>query len=306
MTGAIAPLGVRLGLLVVIAVSSTAHFSLLRVTTETGVPPFGFIFWHCVASAIVMLLIMIVRRVPLPLSRAALRFCAVSAALALVVPFLALTVASPRVPVGIIGMVITVEPALTYFVALLLFIERFRGLRFFGLLLGIGGLLLIVLPDASLPSPEMLPWVLVVFSVPLCWAVWSNWIAVALPPATGAAAATFGLMTIGSLMLLPVAAGTGQLWWFDGPAGGMWWVLPVFAAINAVLWTAEFESVRVSGPVFYSLWAFFGTPMAIGAGMVFFAERHSLWIWSALVLLLASLYLVNMTMGSTRQRREDQ
>jgi drug/metabolite transporter (DMT)-like permease len=30
--------------------------------------------------------------------------------------------------------------------------------------------------------------------------------------------------------------------------------------------------------------------------MVIFDERHSLWVWSALVLLLAGLYLVNRTM----------
>lgn len=302
MTAALAPLGVRLGLLFVIAASATAYFALLRITMDAGVPPFGFIFWHCVASALVMAAIMVVRRTPWPRSRAALHFCTVSAALGLALPFIALIMASPRVPVGIIGMVVTIEPAFTYLIALLLVIERFRWLRVAGVLLGVAGLLLIVLPEASLPSPAMVPWVLVAFAMPLCWACWSNWLSIALPPALGGVAATFGLMAIGALMLLPVAAVTGQLWWFDGPAGGMWWVLPVFAVINAVLWTAEFESVRVSGPVFYSLWAFIGTPMAIGAGMLFFAESHSLWIWSALVVLFASLWLVNHTMDAVKLR----
>jgi drug/metabolite transporter (DMT)-like permease len=300
MTAALAPLSVRLGLLVVIAASATAYISLLRVTTEAGVPPFGFLFWHCVASALLLAALMAARRTPWPLSRVELRFCTVSATLGLVLPFFALIMASPRVPVGIVGMVVTIEPALTYFIALLLVIERFRWLRVGGVLLGVVGLLLIVLPEASLPAPEMVPWVLVAFAMPLCWAAWSNWLSIALPPDMGGVAATFGLMTIGALMLLPVAAATGQLWWFDGPHGGMWWVLPVFAVINAVLWTAEFESVRVSGPVFYSLWAFIGTPMAIGAGMVFFAESHSLWIWSALVVLFASLWLVNRTMDAAK------
>jgi drug/metabolite transporter (DMT)-like permease len=302
VSATLAPLSVRLGLLVVIALSATAYISLLRVTTEAGVPPFGFIFWHCIASAIVLVPIMIVRRTPLRLGRAELKFCTVSAALGLALPFIALVLASPRVPVGIVGMVMTIEPAFTYLIALFLFIERFRWLRVGGVLLGVGGLLLIVLPEASLPSPTMVPWVLIAFAMPLCWACWSNWIAVALPPELGGVVATFGLMTIAALMLFPVAAATGQLWWFSGPHGDMWWVLPIFAVINAVLWTAEFESVRVSGPVFYSLWGFIGTPMAIGAGMVFFDEIHSLWIWSALVVLFASLWLVNRTMDAVRLR----
>ena len=300
MTAALAPLSVRLGLLVVIAASATAYFSLLRVTTEAGVPPFGFIFWHCIASALLLVPIMIARRTPLRLGRAELKFCTVSAALGLALPFIALVLASPRIPVGIVGMVVTIEPAITYLIALLLVIERFRWLRVGGVLLGVGGLLLIVLPEASLPSPDMVPWVLVAFAMPLCWAGWSNWMSIAMPPAMGGVAATFGLMVIAALMLLPVAAATGQLWWFDGPSGGMWWVLPIFAAINAVLWTAEFESVRVSGPVFYSLWAFIGTPMAIASGMLFFNESPSLWIWSALVVLFASLWLVNHTMDAVK------
>ena len=35
---------------------------------------------------------------------------------------------------------------------------------------------------------------------------------------------------------------------------------------------------------------------------MFFAERHSLWFWSALILLFASLYLVNLTMIQAQTR----
>ena len=52
--------------------------------------------------------------------------------------------------------------------------------------------------------------------------------------------------------------------------------------------------------MFYSIWAFVGTPLSIAAGMLFFGETHSSWIWSALVLLFASLYLVNATMSSAQ------
>ena len=48
--------------------------------------------------------------------------------------------------------------------------------------------------------------------------------------------------------------------------------------------------------MFYSAWAFIGTPLIVAAGMILFGERHSLWIWRALARLLTSLYLVNRTM----------
>lgn len=298
-----APLAWRFALLLGVALPATAFYALLRVATEAGAPYLGFTFWQVMAGAVAVGLVLLVRRAPPALGRAHLRFYAVSALFGLTAPYLALTFASPNLPVGVLSMTLTVEPALTYLLALCLLIERFRSLRVAGLLFGVAGLVLILLPQASLPSREMVPWVVLALSVPLCWAVWSNVLAVMRPPDIDSAVASFGLLVAAALMLLPAAAARGELWWFDGPGGEVWWLVPVFGALNMLIWIAGFESVRVSGPVFYSLWTLVGTPLTIAAGMVFFAERHSLWIWSALVLLFAGFYLVNRTMGSARKRQ---
>ena len=296
-----APFGRRLFLLVVIAIHATVFYCLLRVATEAGIPYLGFTFWQVLAGALAVLVILLVRRARVPVRRTHLRFYAVSALFGLGVPYLAMTFASPHVPVGVLSMSLTVEPGVTYLLALCLLLERFRTLRVAGLLLGIAGLLLILLPQASLPSREMVPWVLVCLAAPVSWAIWSNLMAVARPPDIDSAVASFGLLVVAVLMLLPAAAARGELWWFDGPGGHLWWLLPIFGGLNTVLWIAGFESVRVSGPVFFSLWTLLATPATVAAGMIFFAERHSLWIWSALILLLASLWLVNRTMSAARR-----
>ena len=285
-----------------IGVAATIYLCLLRVATEAGGPPLGFIFSHTLGSAVLMLLILAVRRTRVPLGGAHLRFYAASAFFGLAIPYLAMTFASPNIPVGLLGMVNTIEPALTYLLALVLLLERYRWLRFFGLLIGIAGLALILLPRASLPSREMVPWVLVGLAVPVSWSIWSNWIAYARLPGVDSAVATFGLLVLATAMLLPIAAAMGELWWLEREHARLWWLVPVFAVLNVWLWVASFECIRIAGPVFYSVWAFVGTPLTIGAGMIFFGERHSLWIWSALILLFVSLYLVNSTMDSARAR----
>ena len=287
-------------LLLMIGFPAAVYLCLLRVATEAGVPQFGFIFSHTLGSVLLMVPILVLRRTRLPMGGAHLRFYAASAFFGLGIPYVAMTFASPNIPVGLLGMVSTVEPALTYLLALVLLLERFRGLRFFGLLLGIAGLLLILLPQASLPSREMVPWVMVGLAVPVSWAVWSNWIAYARPPEIDSVVAGFGLMLVSAVALLPVAASMGELWWLEGELARLWWIVPVFSVLNIWLWLASFECIRVAGPVFYSVWAFVGTPLTIAAGMIFFGESHSPWIWSALVLLFASLYFVNATMGSAR------
>ncbi len=297
-----APLWWRLVLLVVLGVLASVYICLLRVVTEAGVPYLGFLFWQTLVSAAILLVVLAVRRTRFPMSRRHLQFYVASGLLGSIIPLAGMTFASSKIPVGVLSMTIAFEPALTYLLALVLLLERYHTLRFAGLLIGIAGLLLIFLPQTSLPSPDMIVWVAVALAIPVSWAVWSNWMAFARPPDVDSAVAACGLLVFAAVMLLPPVAALGELWWFVGSPGYPWWYIPVFAALNVILWLAGLECIRVAGPVFYSVWAFLATPLTIGGGMIFFGERHSVWIWSALALLLASLYLVNMTMGSARLR----
>jgi drug/metabolite transporter (DMT)-like permease len=296
-------MGRRLFLLLFLSIGSSAYLLFLRIATVGGVPTLGFIFWHCLGGTFLMVAIVAVRRTRVPMGREHLRFYAVSALLGLAIPYLGITIASPKVPVGVLSMTITIEPAITYLLALVLLLERYRTLRFLGLLLGIAGLMLIVLPEASLPSREMVPWVLIGLAMPIGGAIWSNWIAYARPPAVDAAAATLGLLGLGTVMLLPAVIAMDELWWFDAERIHLWWLIPVFAVLNVWVWFTGFVCVRVAGPVFYSVWPFVTTPMTMAVGMVIFGEKYSAWIWGALVILLTSLYLVNLTMASARLQR---
>tara|TARA_B100000676_G_scaffold265341_1_gene278325 strand:- start:7602 stop:8525 length:924 start_codon:yes stop_codon:yes gene_type:complete len=292
----------RILLLTMIAVPTTLFFCMLQVATTAGVPFLGLIFWQCLAGAVAFGLTLIARRTPIPLRAAHMRYYGAAAVFGLVIPYLGMTYAAANIPVGILGMVFTIEPALTYLIALILIIERYQGLRFAGLLIGIAGLLLILLPQSSLPSPDMLPWVLVALSVPVSWALWSNWMHFDKPPEVDSAVGAGAMMILGSIMLAAPATLTGEIGWLFGDQAHVWWVIPVFSVLNVWLWLACLETIRLEGPVFYSTWTFIGTPLSIAFGMMFFAERHSLWIWSALILLFASLYLVNRTMIQAQTR----
>jgi drug/metabolite transporter (DMT)-like permease len=54
-----------------------------------------------------------------------------------------------------------------------------------------------------------------------------------------------------------------------------------------------FELIRTAGPVFFSLVNYFTTASGVVWGMLLFGERHSPWIWAALVLMFGALALVN-------------
>ena len=61
-------------------------------------------------------------------------------------------------------------------------LDNFRIIRFFGILLGLAGLLLVLLPEASLPTPEMVGWVALGLVAPLCYALNAICVAMLRPP----------------------------------------------------------------------------------------------------------------------------
>ncbi len=287
----------RLFLLMMVALPASAFLVLLRVATEGGVPFLGFVFWQCLAGAAMTGAALLARRQSVPLSVPHLRYYTVSALFGLVIPYVAMTLASPHLPVGVMSLAMAIEPALTYLVALVLLLERYRWIRFVGLLIGVAGLMLTVLPETSLPSRAMVPWVAVALVVPVGWALWANWMARDWPPETESMAISFAMMAGGAAILLVPVVWLDQLWWFDAERLHLWWLVPLFGALNVWLWLASFETIRIAGPVFYATWTFAATPMIIGAGIVVFGEQHSVWIWTAFALLLLSLCLVNVRNG---------
>ncbi len=299
-----APFALRFGLIMLMGLISMIWFVLNRIAAEGGVPFMGVAFAQCAGGAAFMAALLLIRRKRVPLSRDHLIMYAICGFLGAAVPYTSVAFASPRLPVGVLSMGLAIEPALTYLVALPLLLEKFRTVRFFGILVGIAGLMLILLPQAALPSPDMVPWVILGLCAPIGWATWNNYIVVARARDTDSNAIVFGMLVCAAVMLLPPTAATGALWWFNGPGGDVWWAVVALTILNSAGWVLGFETVKLTGPVFYSTWAFFAVPLTMLAGIVIFAESHSLWIWSALVLLLISLYLVNLTMASARRRTE--
>ena len=82
-------------------------------------------------------------------------------------PFTLMTFVAPQLPAGIVSMLVVLSPLMTYVFALLARLEHFRWLSLLGTLLGLAGVLLLILPDASLPEAGMVGWVLVCLLAPL-------------------------------------------------------------------------------------------------------------------------------------------
>jgi len=268
-------------------------FSLNRIVITEGIPVFAFVFWQSLGAALLAFVVAVATRQRPSLRRKDLRFYLLLGTFGTAVPITLLAFAAPKVPAGAIALCLTLEPILTYVIAVLFRIDHVRLLRIAGILVGLAGILLVLLPRQSLPEPGMAPWLLMAFGAPLCWALSNVYIAILRPPESRPIPLTCGKFFAAAVLMLPVMAVTDNWWTFDATMTDGDWALIGTIVIGAIFLVLTFEIIRIAGPVFLSTYGYFGTLMGLGWAALYFGEVPNPWIGAAIALLFLGLFLVN-------------
>ncbi len=196
-----------------------------------------------------------------------------------------------ELPVGIMAIVISIVPITTFLGALLLGVERSEPRRVLGLACGAGAMLLLVLPEASLPEPEDAAWLVLPVLVGLSYTVENLFIAGNRPSDVDPLQALCGLIWAALLMLVPAAAATGS-WPQLGPAGTVELALVLLSSLHLCAYGGFVWLIGRGGPVFAAQVGYVVTLSGVFLGMVVLGERHSPWVWLSLALMLTGLTLV--------------
>jgi len=173
---------VPLAMLLFAAAIYSMTFSLNRIAIIEGIPVFAFVFWQGLGTALVTFVAAVATRQLPSLRCKYLRLYLLLGAFGFALPFTLLAVVAPKVPAGAIALGLTLSPIMTYVFAVLFRIDRVHLLRIAGILFGLAGILLVLLPGQSLPEPGMAPWLLMAFGAPLCYSLGNVGIAILRPP----------------------------------------------------------------------------------------------------------------------------
>ena len=278
-------------------------FSLNRIGVTAGIPFLAYMFWQAIGAGLIALTLhSVLARRGLRVDWVSLRAYLIMAVIGMIVPFTIYAFVAPKLPAGIVGLTLALIPILTYLFALSMRLEVFMAIRLLGIVLGFAGVLMIVLPETSLPSRDMVGWVLVAMAAPVCLAGMSVSIVRLRPPDMSSLELTAGILVTSALLMVPIAAVTDTWWWFSAPFDEGDGALLGIALIQMLMWFGVIELIRLSGPVFLTMVDNLSTLSGVGWGILLFAEVHSLWIWGALGLLLPAVFLVNFTATAVRQK----
>ncbi len=284
-----------IGMLFVLGVSFALAVSLNRFAADGGVPFLPYVFWQSFGGgAALMLLAAALRRLP-PVDFRHVRIFLSTGALNLAFPYMLLAYLAPKVPASLLSLGLALVPIMVYVLALSLRLDRFHWLRCSGILLGFAGILIVLVPQASLPAPGMAGWVALGLVPSLSYAVNAVLVARWRPQETTSLPLAGGLMLASGGYVLVVMAAMGEWWAFGGDFGIGHGATIGAMANNCVSFYLVFEIIRRAGPVIFSTVNYIATLSGMGFGMWFFGDAPSAYIWGAIVLMFAGLFLVTTT-----------
>ena len=277
-------------------------FAVNKLAVMHGVPNVAYVFWHSLGAGLFLLVLCALNRDLPKLDRLHLRTYLVWGLLTTAAPISLLTYVAPHLPAGIITMILVLVPLVTYLIALVLGVDRFRVLGVLGILFGLAGVLLVIVPEVGLPSRDMVGWMLLALLAPVMFGLVTVFAGKYRPPAASSLNLACGLMLGSAILLVPIMLGLGQGYFFSGAdlVGNL--CILYASLLTAWIFYLFLEIIRLSGPVFVTQHNYIATLAGFGWGVVFFGEGYSGYIWGATALMFIGLALLNFSLWRASRR----
>jgi drug/metabolite transporter (DMT)-like permease len=277
-------------MLVAAALIYGAIFTVNKFAAIGGVPPLAYSFWQSFGAAIVLWIALTLNGERLGVTGQHLTGYIVIGLLVIGIPITLLTYIAPKLPAGVMTLVLALSPPFTFLLSVLSRLERFRLAGLLGLACGFVGVALVVTPGAALGSPGAWKWFLLALLAPLFFAASNVAAAVLRPPAASSAAMGAGVLLGSSVALLPAMLIAGQAWFPSRIDSGTVATL-VAVAINAAFLVLFFEIIRRAGPTFFAQFNYLAVLAGVAWGALVFGERLTLTFFAAMLLMLAGVFL---------------
>ncbi len=267
-------------------------FSLARIATSQGAHPLGLSFWQAMGGGVTLIIICAFRQIWPAVDMQSIRRYGVIAFTGTAIPSTLYFYAASKIPAGILAITVTLVPLLTYATSLLLGVDAYRRKRFIGILLGFVAILLLVIPQSSLPDPSMTTWTLLALLSSVFYTIENLYVDAGVPDDADMIALLTGGLFVAATVLIPIQVVQHAWVPLNFPFTRIEWSILASAVAGSLAYALFFMIVKMAGAVFASLSAYVVTISGVFWGIVIFDETHSLWVWSAFGLLLVGMVLV--------------
>ncbi|MEO1139656.1 MAG: DMT family transporter [Pseudomonadota bacterium] len=265
---------------------------LAKIAVSTGHQPMGLIFWQLVVVVLCLGAITLARGRKFVFGRVYMRLFVMVALCGAVLPDIFFYLAAAKLPGGVMSIVTASVAMFSLPIAVLLGNERFEWRRFLGVLIGLSGIILLVGPEASLPTTASAGFVLLALFAPALYATEGNLVAKWGTQGLDPMQVIIGASLVGLVMCLPAAIVTGQ--WInplDGFAAPEW-ALVLGAVLHALIYACYVWMVGRAGSVFTAQTSYMVTAAGVLWSIALLNESYAIWVWLALGTMILGMFLV--------------
>ena len=279
-------------ILIILGLGWGLSFTLGKIAITAGGTPIGLTFWQSLFSGLILLAYVFFRHGKIIIPKIMFLPIVIITFLSVVIPNIIFYACIEHLDAGVLSISVSVIPLFTYLIAMGLRMDKFKVRRVIGLITGFCALLILILPENSLPDKRDIPWVLLALNCALCYALENIYIdRLALQnfgPIRLVCAVSFVSAIITFLLSLVMdqffILQPTNLYLFISTLG--------LGFISATAYSIFIYLIGRAGSVFSSQVGYLVTFFGVVWGIIILGESHSVFVWLSLAMIMLGIFLV--------------
>ena len=279
-------------ILIILGLGWGLSFTLGKIAITAGGTPIGLTFWQSLFSGLILLAYVFFRHGKIIIPKIMFLPIVIITFLSVVIPNIIFYACVEHLDAGVLSISVSVIPLFTYLIAMGLRMDKFKVRRVIGLITGFCALLILILPENSLPDKRDIPWVLLALNCALCYALENIYIdRLALQnfgPIRLVCAVSFVSAIITFLLSLVMdqffILQPTNLYLFISTLG--------LGFISATAYSIFIYLIGRAGSVFSSQVGYLVTFFGGVWGIIILGESHSVFVWISLAMIMMGIFLV--------------
>ncbi len=268
-----------------------AIFPVNRFAAEAGWQPLSFAFQQALFAGLGLAIAGAIGGIRPALSGKHLGAYVAIGGLAVGLPMGLLVAAANHLDATVVTLVLCLSPILTLFIGAMLGIETVSRNMLIGMLLGIIGIAVIVIPQSAVLRQGTWGWFLLSLGAPVMFATANNLAKYLRPPATHSLAMAPGTLFGAALVSLIVLLLFGERMILPPSNPAQLWPLAAAVTINAAFYVLFFETIRIMGPARFSFFNYLAVAAGVLWSMAVFREQPANLYWLAILIMFGGMYL---------------
>lgn len=269
-------------------------YSIAHYATTHGVHPLGYAFWQSLGPAVFLAFLYQNTGSRWIIHSRQLRFYLICGLIGIALPNTVMYFAAPHLPAGILAVVVNTVPVMTYLVAWAFGEESFTWTRLWGVMACVAGLMILVIPQSSLPSANMVPWVLITLITPLCFALCAVYSSRYRPVDSSPLLLSAGMLIASTLFLTPVIIASHHFYPIWPPFQWRDAVVVLEMILSSIGYVVFFQLLKIAGAVYYSLVGGIVALTGLFWGWLFFNEQLTLMAIISVSLIIIGIVTVTL------------